>query len=296
MRFNELNKGQIKNLLEELFSLKGAKEVFEKHNVEMITKDIEIKELFNFIEDVKALYDNSETIKEYKQAIMFLNTQIKTNEELLKTSEGFMKTMLQGMIAGFKTTKETAVKSQTPIFRKEVEELLERIINDEDRNKIKGLLEKISIDNETDFVKGVKAIEKDIENRYYNEQDNSEEKVVEVKEEKKETVKKEVEEKPKKVKEEHKKEDKVEEKEEKKTEEIKQDDDEFNGLDDIDLEDFGKEPEENNGELFKQDLEELEELNESKKETEDDDWLNGFDDEDTDLGEIGEIDLENPFI
>lgn len=287
MRFNELNKEQVKNLLEELFSLKGAKEVFEKHGVEMITKDIEIKELFNFIEDVKALYDNSKTVKEYKQATMFLNTQIKTNEELLKTSEGFMKTMLEGMISGFKATKETATKSQESIFRKEIEELLERIINDDDRNKVKKLIEELSIEDENIFINKVKLIEKDIENRY--SEDTSTKEVIE--------------EKPKKIdkKEEVKTIENQKEKKAKKQVEVqKEDDDEFNGLDDIDLKNLSEKPKEIKEvkeENIDKDKEEVDVQKDIKEMDipDEDDWLNGFDDEETDLGEIGEVDLENPF-
>lgn len=287
MRFNELNKEQVKNLLEELFSLKGAKEVFEKHGVEMITKDIEIKELFNFIEDVKALYDNSKTVKEYKQATMFLNTQIKTNEELLKTSEGFMKTMLEGMISGFKATKETATKSQEPIFRKEIEELLERIINDDDRNKVKKLIEELSIEDENIFINKVKLIEKDIENRY--SEDTSTKEVIEEKSkkiDKKEEVKTIENPKEKKAK--------------KQVEVQKEDDDEFNGLDDIDLKNLSEKPKEIK-EVKEENIDKDKEEVDVQKDIEEmdipdeDDWLNGFDDEETDLGEIGEVDLENPF-
>ena len=166
MKINELKGKQLEALLNELFGLKGAKEVFAKHNIEMKTKETELNGLENLLKGITKLFNENKAAQEYKQAVMFLDTQINTNKSMLATAEGFMKTMIEGMIHSFESTKLTAVMSQSELFRKELYCLLDNIIDEEDIKTVQGYMDTMSLDKIDDFMKQIETVKTNIKNRY----------------------------------------------------------------------------------------------------------------------------------
>ena len=167
MRINEMKlDNNLMSLLTELFSMKGAKEIFAKHNIEMVTEQIEKEGLANFIKQAKELFGTSKTVKEYNQAVQFLDLQINTNKSALAQAEGFMKTMIEGMITGFETTKNVAIQNFSPMFREELKALLHNIVNENDKEKIKKMIDKYDITKLDEMLELVKSIESSINSRY----------------------------------------------------------------------------------------------------------------------------------
>lgn len=167
MRINEMKlDNNLMSLLTELFSMKGAKEIFAKHNIEMVTEQIEKEGLANFIKQAKELFGTSKTVKEYNQAVQFLDLQINTNKSALAQAEGFMKTMIEGMITGFETTKNVAIQNFSPMFREELKGLLHNIVNENDKEKIKEMIDKYDITKLDEMLELVKSIELSINSRY----------------------------------------------------------------------------------------------------------------------------------
>lgn len=281
MKINELKGKQLETLLNELFTLKGAKEVFAKHNIEMKTKETELNGLENLLKGITKLLNESKAAQEYKQAVMFLDTQINTNKSMLATAEGFMKTMIEGMVHSFESTKATAVISQSELFRKELYCLLDNIIDEKDVKTIQEYMDTMSLDKADDFMKQVETVKANIENRYSEEEVVKEEKPAKKSEKKKEETK---------VSEENQKniddiekhlidlENKEKEVTEQKVEEVKNDldtdDIDVSDIDDVDLGDsFDDEP--------KQEI-----VEEVKQEVKEEKSVELNDDFDTDLGDI----------
>ena len=167
MRINEMKlDNNLMSLLTELFSMKGAKVIFAKHNIEMVTEQVEEEGLANFIKQAKKLFGTSKTVKEYNQAVQFLDLQINTNKSALAQAEGFMKTMIEGMITGFETTKNVAIQNFSPMFREELKGLLHNIVNENDKEKIKEMIDKYDITKLDEMLELVKSIELSINSRY----------------------------------------------------------------------------------------------------------------------------------
>lgn len=167
MRINEMKLDKnLMSLLTELFSMKGAKEIFAKHNIEMVTEQIEKEGLANFIKQAKELFGTSKTVKEYNQAVQCLDLQSNTNKSALAQAEGFMKTMIEGMITGFETTKNVAIQNFSPMFREELKGLLHNIVNENDKEKIKEMIDKYDITKLDEMLELVKSIELSINSRY----------------------------------------------------------------------------------------------------------------------------------
>lgn len=167
MKIKDLTGKQLTTLLTELFCLNGAKEIFKKHNIEMVTKETEKQGLSNFIKAIENLLQNGQASKDYKQATMFLDTQIKSNESMLETAEGFMKTMISGMVESFKATKKGIADTKIIELRNEIKPLIEEhILNEHDKKSIDKYLSKASFDDFDSTIKSIKSIEKLIDERY----------------------------------------------------------------------------------------------------------------------------------
>lgn len=167
MRINEMKlDNNLMSLLTELFSIKGAKEIFAKHNVEMVTEQIEKEGLTNFIKQAKELFGTSKTVKEYNQSVQFLDLQINTNKSALEKAEGFMKTMIEGMISGFENTKNLAIQNFSPMFREELKGLLHNIVNENDKENIKEMIDEYDITKLDEMLGAIKSIEISINSRY----------------------------------------------------------------------------------------------------------------------------------
>lgn len=167
MRINEMKlDNNLMSLLTELFSIKGAKEIFAKHNVEMVTEQIEKEGLTNFIKQAKELFGTSKTVKEYNQSVQFLDLQINTNKSALEKAEGFMKTMIEGMISGFENTKNLAIQNFSPMFREELKGLLHNIVNENDKENIKEMIDEYDITKLDEMLGAIKSIENSINSRY----------------------------------------------------------------------------------------------------------------------------------
>lgn len=167
MRVNEMKlDNNLMSLLTELFSMKGAKEIFKKHNIEIVTEQIEKEGLTNFIKQAKELFKTSDIVKEYNQAVQFLDLQINTNKSSLSQAEGFMKTMIEGMIKSFETTKKLAIQNFSPTFREELKGLLHNIVNEEDKKQIEKYIEQYDITELDEMLKNINSIILSIESRY----------------------------------------------------------------------------------------------------------------------------------
>lgn len=167
MRVNEMKlDNNLMSLLTELFSMKGAKEIFKKHNIEIVTEQIEKEGLTNFIKQAKELFKTSDIVKEYNQAVQFLDLQINTNKSSLSQAEGFMKTMIDGMIKSFETTKKLAIQNFSPTFREELKGLLHNIVNEEDKKQIEKYIEQYDITELDEMLKNINSIILSIESRY----------------------------------------------------------------------------------------------------------------------------------
>ena len=312
MRINELNKQQLSSLLNELYGLSGAKEVFKKFNVEMINEETEKQGLNKLLNGIKDLLKTSKVVKEYLQATQFLDMQIKTNEEMLKTAEGFMKTMVEGMLNSFKASKQLATETQSKVFIEEAKPLLDNILNGEDKKKAEEYLDNLKLGNEEGSLELLSSLELSINSRYADKvkednckEGNSEAKEIIPEEDKKEVVK-EKKTTTKKSKEEPKQKSIEEEiddmdmselddmvEEEKSKEKVVEEKEEIETDIDVDAE-FGKLVEdESNDESI--DATELDEDNDINKEIEEMDFsdLDGdlSDDEDPLLGDNTEIDF-----
>ena len=300
MKINELKGKDLTGLLTELFALSGAKEIFARHNIEMVTRETELNGLENLLKGITKLFNESKAAQEYKQAVMFLDTQINTNKSMLATAEGFMKTMIEGMIHSFESTKLTAVMSQSELFRKELYCLLENILNEDDVKTVQGYMDTMSLDKIDDFMKQVETVKANIENRYSGKAETVETKV-EVKAEEKtaKTVKEkdsleeqlddfdlsDLDEEPKKPepkKKEIKKEVEPEPEVETPKAEESEDDFDLSDLDDLDMEETPK-PEKK--EVAKKEV--------AKKEPEDDFDLEN---DDLDFGDLDDLADVDPFL
>ena len=167
MKIKDLKEKQLTMLLTELFGLSGAKEIFKKHNIEMVTKETEKQGLINFVKAIEKLLQNGQASKDYKQATMFLDTQIKSNESMLETAEGFMKTMISGMVESFKATKKGIADTKIMELRNEIKPLIEEhILNEHDKKSIDRYLSKASFDDFDSTIKSIESIEKLIDERY----------------------------------------------------------------------------------------------------------------------------------
>lgn len=306
MRINELNKQQLSSLLNELYGLAGAKEVFKKFNVEMINEETEKQGLNKLLNGIKDLLKTSKVVKEYLQATQFLDMQIKTNEEMLKTAEGFMKTMVEGMLNSFKASKQLATETQSKAFIEEAKPLLDNILNEEDKKKAEEYLCNLKLGMEKENLELLSSLELSINSRYRDKEKEADSKVEEtMPEEDKKEVAKEKKANIKKSKEEPKQKS-IEEEiddmdmselddivEEEKPKEKVEEKEEIETYIDVDAE-FGKLVEdESNDESI--DTTELDEDNDINKEIEEMDFsdLDGdlSDDEDPLLGDNTEIDF-----
>ena len=275
MKINELKEKDLAALLNELFGLRGAKEIFAKHNVDMVTKETELQGIDNFVIGVRELIKNSKIMEDYKQAITFLNTQIQTNNAMLVKSEGFMKTMIEGMIAGFESTKATAIESQSVLLRQELEKLLDNILNEDDKKVVMYNIGEMTIDKIDNFVVAINCIKDRIINRYND--NNEEDSVKEKDEQPKETIK----EKPKKKKE------KVSDEDQKNIDDIQKQ------LENIDMSDIEEtKPTEAAEEVKQEVIKEISAELETTDGIDEDDFDTDFKDEDFDM-DFNDFDNEN---
>lgn len=167
MKIKDLKEKQLTTLLTELFGLDGAKEIFKKHNIEMVTKETEKQGFLNFIKAFENVMATGKAMTEYKQATTFLDAQINSNEAMLATAEGFMKTMIGGMIESFKATKKGIEGSKKAEVIAEVTPLIEaHILNESDRRYLVKLLNNLSLDDKEKFIKSTDVIVTAIVERY----------------------------------------------------------------------------------------------------------------------------------
>lgn len=156
------------NLLNEVYTLAGAKELFKKHNVEVLNKEIEIEMIKKVATETETFLKESKDMKEFGQVKQFVDMQINSNEAMLKTAEGFMKSMVEMNIQTAKAQLEMAVKQFTTPFVDKLKEVIETFVVNED-NKTKFLKEAETINLLNATVEIAKIVEdgvKEIETRY----------------------------------------------------------------------------------------------------------------------------------
>lgn len=133
----------------------------------MVTKETEKQGFLNFIKAFENVMATGKAMTEYKQATTFLDAQINSNEAMLATAEGFMKTMIGGMIESFKATKKGIEDSKKVEVIGEVTPLIEaHILNESDRRYLVKLLNNLSLDDKEKFIKSADVIVTAIVERY----------------------------------------------------------------------------------------------------------------------------------
>lgn len=166
MKINEINKETLETLVRELLNLNGAKEIFEKYDIEVINFSTEKAAFEKLIKEFDKKVKESKAVKEYKQAVAFLNLQINTNREALKTAEGFVKNMIESMLQTFESSKNTTKDIQSATLRTELVGLENIVLNDKDKEVVKELLSKVEITKEDDFVEQIENLIKKAKERY----------------------------------------------------------------------------------------------------------------------------------
>lgn len=156
------------NLLNEVYTLAGAKELFKKHDVEVLNKEIEIEMIKKVATEAETFLKDSKEMKEFGQVKQYVDMQINSNETMLKTAEGFMRTMIEMNIQTAKGQLDMAIKQFTGPFVEKLKGLINTFVVNED-NKAKFLkeAETINLLNATaEITKVVEESVKEIETRY----------------------------------------------------------------------------------------------------------------------------------
>lgn len=156
---------EIFDALNDLYSLTGAKEIFEKHNIELMTAELEISLLEKVISDIKEVY--AANAKTYKQVEQYTDMQIKNNTSLLETSEGFMKNIIEMNITTAKNQLEMAIKSFTPDILVLAKEKLITVANEDDRKILETTIDGSDITNiEESVSKAILELKEVVVHRY----------------------------------------------------------------------------------------------------------------------------------
>lgn len=165
---NEMPK-EIFEALNELYSLAGTKEIFEKHGIELMTAELEMKLLDKVITDISEVYATDAKIKEFTQVQQYTEMQIKTNETMLQTAEGFMKQMIEMNITTAKNQLEMAIKAFTPDIQATIKNKLTTVANEGDRNTLETVLIGTTvIDLMQLMTKAVNELKENVPVRYEN--------------------------------------------------------------------------------------------------------------------------------
>lgn len=264
MRIKDMNLSQLNNVLNELYKLQGAKEVFKKFNIELINKETELQGITDLVNSISKFFKENKETKEFLQVFNFMNQEIEMKKKMIESAEGMMKQLLNMQITSSEQSLNMIEKQTKDNILPELLKLVkENIINEEDLLKVETLIKDNNLNN-LSLENTYSEIKLEIENRYSkseenNEYDTKEEKEVIVKENnnnKEENIKN-VEEEKSNIKEE--KLNKELDEDNKKSKEIKED----NNNIELDFGNFNNSKEENKTEI-KETKEEKEETKEEK--------------------------------
>lgn len=278
MRIKDMNLSQLNNVLNELYKLQGAKEVFKKFNIELINKETELQGITDLVNSISKFFKENKETKEFLQVFNFMNQEIEMKKKMIESAEGMMKQLLNMQITSSEQSLNMIEKQTKDNILPELLKLVkENIINEEDLSKVETLIKNNNLNN-LSLENTYSEIKLEIENRYSkseenNEYDTKEEKEVIVKENnndnKKEENIKNVEEEKNDIKE--KKLNKELDEDNKKSKETKED----NNNIELDFGNFNNSKEEN-----KTEVKEYKEEKEETKEEKIDEEIDFFNDDD----------------
>lgn len=128
--------GEVYNLLNKLYTLTGAKELFKTFGVVVKDKKVELEVVTNFLKKSQDFLATSEELKEFRQVEQYINMQITSNEAMLQSAEGFMKQMVMMNIETAKNQLGMALTQFMPVTIKAVTGFANTIIEDVDRETV----------------------------------------------------------------------------------------------------------------------------------------------------------------
>lgn len=139
---NELPEN-IYNLLNGLYAVPGAKDIFKKYGVEVLNKEVEIEMIQKVKTELELFLNESKDIKEFNQIKQYVEMQISSNTAMLATAEGFMKNMIEMNITTANTQLTMAINQfNEPVMKKATELVNTLIISDGTKESfLKGLTE-----------------------------------------------------------------------------------------------------------------------------------------------------------
>lgn len=139
---NELPEN-IYNLLNGLYAVPGAKDIFKKYGVEVLNKEVEIEMIQKVKTELELFLNESKDIKEFNQIKQYVEMQISSNTAMLATAEGFMKNMIEMNITTANTQLTMAINQfNEPVMKKATELVNTLIISDVTKESfLKGLTE-----------------------------------------------------------------------------------------------------------------------------------------------------------
>ena len=132
--------GEVYSLLNKLYTLTGAKELFETFGVVVKDKKVELEVVTNFLKNSQDFLARSEELKEFRQVEQYIDMQIKSNEAMLQSAEGFMKQMIVMNIETAKNQLGMALTQFMPVTIKAVTGFANTIIEDVDRKTVMAVI------------------------------------------------------------------------------------------------------------------------------------------------------------
>lgn len=176
---NELPEN-IYNLLNGLYAVPGAKDIFKKYGVEVLNKEVEIEMIQKVKAELELFLSESKDVKEFNQVKQYVDMQISSNTSMLNSAEGFMKNMIEMNITTANNQLAMAISQfNTPVMEKAIELVKTLIISDVNKEDfLKGLSDKEV--NITNVIEKIESLSKEniieIENRYIEVKEDSNDK------------------------------------------------------------------------------------------------------------------------
>ncbi|MGL5022392.1 MAG: hypothetical protein ACRC5S_03740 [Cetobacterium sp.] len=173
---NELPEN-IYNLLNGLYAVPGAKDIFKKYGVEILNKEVEIEMIQKVKAELELFLSESKDVKEFNQVKQYVDMQISSNTSMLNSAEGFMKNMIEMNITTANNQLAMAISQfNTPVMEKAIELVKTLIISNVNKEDfLKGLSDKEV--NLTNVIEKIEALSKEniieIEARYTEVKEDS---------------------------------------------------------------------------------------------------------------------------
>lgn len=174
MRIKDMNLSQLNNVLNELYKLQGAKEVFKKFNIELINKETELQGITDLVNSISKFFKENKETKEFLQVFNFMNQEIEMKKKMIESAEGMMKQLLNMQITSSEQSLNMIEKqTKDNIFPELLKLVKENIINEEDLLKVETLIKDNNLNN-LSLENTYSEIKLEIENRYSESEENNE--------------------------------------------------------------------------------------------------------------------------